>query len=296
MAHGEAGRVLEDTTLDEPVSETLNRELRAIAKKLHKVAWMNSDSKVCVCVCMRACVRACLPACLRMLACRPAHQTRTCGLALRGGTERTQVRAEVGVESGWKELAPTTRTHARTPARTHQPAHARGPQAELRNWDLWGPLVLCLVLAITLSMGTSQPEEVVVKGKTIKLHGEDESAPVFAAVFVIVWCGAAVVTINAVLLGGTVSFFQSICVLGYCVFPLTVSALVSMGVGWTGCASNVCLAARLLTTGVGLVWSTKASMGFLDEVVSPKRSALAAYPVYLFYAAIAWIILIRSSP
>ena len=155
---------------------------------------------------------------------------------------------------------------------------------------------MCLVLAITLSMGTSQPEEVVVKGKTIKLHGEDESAPVFAAVFVIVWCGAAVVTINAVLLGGTVSFFQSICVLGYCVFPLTVSALVSMGVGWTGCASNVCLAARLLTTGVGLVWSTKASMGFLDEVVSPKRSALAAYPVYLFYAAIAWIILIRSSP
>jgi len=37
-------------------------------------------------------------------------------------------------------------------------------------------------------------------------------------------------------------------------------------------------------------------MGFLDEVVSPKRSALAAYPVYLFYAALAWIILIRSSP
>ncbi len=58
MGHGEAGRVLEDTTLDEPVSETLNRELRAIAKKLHKVAWMNSDSKVCVCVCVRACLPA----------------------------------------------------------------------------------------------------------------------------------------------------------------------------------------------------------------------------------------------
>ena len=46
MAYGSARGALEDTTLDEPVSETLNRELRAIAKKLRKVAWMNSDSKV----------------------------------------------------------------------------------------------------------------------------------------------------------------------------------------------------------------------------------------------------------
>ena len=36
----------------------------------------------------------------------------------------------------------------------------------------------------------------MIKGKSIKLHpAEDESAPVFAAVFVIVWCGAAVVYI-----------------------------------------------------------------------------------------------------
>ena len=80
MAHGEAGRVLEDTTLDEPVSETLNRELRAIAKKLHKVAWMNSDSKVCVCV--HACVCACVPACLSahasLPACTPNANVRPC--------------------------------------------------------------------------------------------------------------------------------------------------------------------------------------------------------------------------
>jgi uncharacterized membrane protein YhdT len=48
---------------------------------------------------------------------------------------------------------------------------------------------------------------------------------VFAAVFVIVWFGAAAVTVNAQLLGGTISFFQSVCILGYCVFPLTLSAL-----------------------------------------------------------------------
>lgn len=56
----------------------------------------------------------------------------------------------------------------------------------------------------------------------------DSASLVFAAVFVIVWCGAAAVTINAQLLGGTISFFQSVCILGYCVFPLTISSIICL--------------------------------------------------------------------
>lgn len=56
----------------------------------------------------------------------------------------------------------------------------------------------------------------------------DSASLVFAAVFVIVWVGAAAVTLNAQLLGGTISFFQSVCILGYCVFPLTLSALACL--------------------------------------------------------------------
>ncbi|CAG8575775.1 6852_t:CDS:2, partial [Rhizophagus irregularis] len=54
--------------------------------------------------------------------------------------------------------------------------------------DLWGPLILCLSLAIILSFN----------GPT----GQDIS--IFTGVFVIVWCGSAIVTINAKLLGGAV--------------------------------------------------------------------------------------------
>uniref|UniRef100_A0A6U2BJ79 Protein YIPF n=1 Tax=Hemiselmis andersenii TaxID=464988 RepID=A0A6U2BJ79_HEMAN len=164
---------------------------------------------------------------------------------------------------------------------------------ELRNWDLWGPLIICLVLAIMLSSGSASGQ---YGGKGSKHSAADQNAVVFASVFVIVWFGAAVVTVNAVLLKGSVSFFQSICVLGYCIFPLTLSALVCLGVGWSGCRSTLCLMVRLASVGVGLLWSTRASIGFLAEVVPPKRSALAAYPVVLFYASIAWIIVIRSSP
>merc|ERR1719411_1033585 len=67
--------------------------------------------------------------------------------------------------------------------------------AELRKWDLWGPLVFCLILSITMSAGSSS---------------DDQRALVFSAVFCIVWLGAAVVTANAALLGGKISFFQSV--------------------------------------------------------------------------------------
>lgn len=58
-------------------------------------------------------------------------------------------------------------------------------RAELRDWDLWGPLFLCMSLAVMLS---------------IKAH--DEASVVFSVIFIIVWVGAAVITINGQLLGG----------------------------------------------------------------------------------------------
>ena len=92
--------------------------------------------------------------------------------------------------------------------------------AELKDWDLWGPLILCLTLAILLSSQTSPATKL-----DPKLTQADDSGLVFGAVFIVTWCGAAVVTMNAKLLGGSVSFFQSICVLGYCLFPLVLAAI-----------------------------------------------------------------------
>ncbi|CAH1758748.1 10714_t:CDS:2 [Entrophospora sp. SA101] len=58
----------------------------------------------------------------------------------------------------------------------------------LKDWDLWGPLFLCLTLSIVLCLKAPKDQEIAV----------------FTGVFVIVWCGAAAVTINAKLLGGNV--------------------------------------------------------------------------------------------
>lgn len=141
---------------------------------------------------------------------------------------------------------------------------------ELRDWDLWGPLLLCLLLALSLSYASASTD----------------SAAVFAGVFVIVWVGAGVVTVNAQLLGGQISFLQSVCVLGYCVAPLVVASLVVQLVGlwWV----------HWLVVGVALVWSTKASVGFMAVMVPGEKRALGVYPVLLFYFSIAWLVLVSS--
>jgi hypothetical protein len=63
---------------------------------------------------------------------------------------------------------------------------AQGNMSEgLRDWDLWGPLVFCLLLALLLSLKM----------------GEQKSL-VFSGVFAMVWIGEAVVTLQIKLLGG----------------------------------------------------------------------------------------------
>ena len=66
---------------------------------------------------------------------------------------------------------------------------SNGPEnrsKEIKNWDLWGPFIFCLSLAVILSYGT---------------HADDKTL-LFEIVFVIVWVGAAVISINGSLLGG----------------------------------------------------------------------------------------------
>ncbi len=145
---------------------------------------------------------------------------------------------------------------------------------KLREWDLWGPLLVCLLLSSIL--GLSAPG--------------DSASVVFAAVFVIVWAGAAAVTINAQLLGGSISFFQSVCILGYCVFPLTLSALVCTIFSWM--FSSILL--KLLVVGAGFVWSTRASVVFMQQVIHEERRTLAVFPVFLFYTFIGWMIMVNK--
>lgn len=56
----------------------------------------------------------------------------------------------------------------------------------LRDWDLWGPLVFCLLLSLLLSFNARA----------------EQKSLVFSGVFSMVWIGEAIVTAQIKLLGG----------------------------------------------------------------------------------------------
>merc|ERR1711957_815751 len=112
---------------------------------------------------------------------------------------------------------------------------------------------------------------------SLQAENSTQAGLAFALVFILVWVGSGIVTLNAVLLRGKISFFQSVCVLGYCVFPLVIAAFVSLllQIIWL----------KVLFVCIGFTWSTGASVGFMSESVAEDRKALGVYPVWLFYVA-----------
>ncbi|KAL3319983.1 Yip1 member 6 [Cichlidogyrus casuarinus] len=136
----------------------------------------------------------------------------------------------------------------------------RSGNALLKEWDLWGPLVLCLVLSVLLQTSVDQTAS--------------GSGPEFAQVFVAFWIGAIIVTMNSQLLGGSLSFFQTVCVLGYCVFPL-VTSLVICRIILIAQQTTWLFVLRLFIVLAGLIYSSVASVMFLMPSQKPRRTALA---------------------
>jgi len=150
----------------------------------------------------------------------------------------------------------------------------------LRDWDLWGPLLWVLLLSVFLYIGVAQKFET----------DTNLQSAVFAASFVIVWVGAGIITLNAFLLGGTLGFFQSVCILGYCVFPLMLAAFISLFL-----KEQSQLVVRIVVVIVCIIWAIIASIGFFAGVVPEGRKFLAMYPVVLFYVVLGWMIVLGTN-
>jgi hypothetical protein len=141
-----------------------------------------------------------------------------------------------------------------------------GGDKELRDWDLWGPLLLCLLLALTLGSSAQ----------------EDQSGLVFAAVFVVVWLGSGVVTLNASFLGAKVSFFQTVCVMGYSLAPMAFGAIINL-------FASAFFVIKFMISVVAFFWASWASLRFFRGTIKPERESLVVYPLALFYLFLAWM-------
>ena len=105
---------------------------------------------------------------------------------------------------------------------------------KLKDWDFWGPLIFCLFLGLILSLG----------------RNDENGGIVFILIFAIVWIGGFIISINSQFLGTKLTVYQSICILGYCMFAIVLSSLINLflifipsvfklGIGMCGCAYSI---------------------------------------------------------
>ncbi|KAF1980406.1 Yip1-domain-containing protein [Bimuria novae-zelandiae CBS 107.79] len=214
-------------TIDETVWETLSRDLLAIWEKLKQVLW-------------------------------PKYLLG--GIMQRGGGIGAAERGEAdSFGGGVRGLA------GRWP---DADVILQGGMSEgLRDWDLWGPLIFCLLLSLFLSRGAK----------------DEQKDLVFSGIFAMVWIGEAVVTMQIKLLGGNIAFFQSVSIIGYTLFPLVIaSALSATGV--------VPIIVRIPVYLVLIAWSLAAGISIMGgSGVVRNRVGIAVYPLFVFYIALGCI-------
>ena len=135
----------------------------------------------------------------------------------------------------------------------------------IRQWDLWGPLLLNLILASTLALNTKE------KGQITSL------------IFIIFWLGGVAIYLNNYFLEVKASIFQIFCLLGYCLFPLNIAAIIV-----TIIKSYDII--RLIVVGFTCFWSIYSSSDYLKAITTQDKRYLVLYPCILFYLYISWFI------
>ena len=135
----------------------------------------------------------------------------------------------------------------------------------IRQWDLWGPLLLNLILASTLALNTKE------KGQMTSL------------IFIIFWLGGVAIYLNNYFLEVKASIFQIFCLLGYCLFPLNIAAIIVTVI-------NSYDIIRLIVVGFTCFWSIYSSSDYLKAITTQDKRYLVLYPCILFYLYISWFI------
>ncbi len=154
---------------------------------------------------------------------------------------------------------------------------------KLKDWDFWGPLIFCLFLGLILSLG----------------RNDSKGGKIFILIFAIVWIGGFIISINSQFLGAKLTVYQSICILGYCMFAIVLSALINLflifipsvfklGIGLCGCAYSIY--GKIFF----LLFSFLASYSFVIKVIdNQEKKWLVVYPICLFYLFLTWFTLAK---
>ena len=126
---------------------------------------------------------------------------------------------------------------------------------ELQNWDLWGPLLICISMCIVITAKTQSTDP----------DAEHTTSTAFITLFGFIFFGGIFISLNAQFLGVPLGICQAGCLLGYCVFPFLIAAIVDFFI------QNYAAFIRLIIIGVAIIWACLSSVGFISSIAIPGK-------------------------
>lgn len=138
-------------------------------------------------------------------------------------------------------------------------------QRHIMQWDLWGPLLFITFLSCTLAINAENKSKIII------------------ILFSIFWCGSLLVYLNGNLLDSKIRLFPIICLLGYCLFPLNISAFILA-------ITNFYEIIRLFIVLFACIWALFSVEGYFSSVSSPEQKWLVFYPAILMFVFLSWFI------
>ena len=135
----------------------------------------------------------------------------------------------------------------------------------IMQWDLWGPLLFITFLACTLAIKAEDKSNIIV------------------IIFTIFWLGSILVYLNAYVLDSKIKLFPVLCLLGYCLFPLNISAFILA-------ISDFYEIIRFFIVLLTCVWALLSIEGYFRTVTLPEQKYLIFYPAILLFLFLSWFI------
>ncbi|CAL8115868.1 unnamed protein product [Orchesella dallaii] len=148
----------------------------------------------------------------------------------------------------------------------------------MKEWDLWGPLILCTYIGLMLQ------------------GMDDSSGYQFTELFVLVCLGTAGVTYHLINIShASLSIFQAICVLGYCLGPLAVGVSLFELMNLFGLKKDTTFFRFLIVCGC-ITWGTYSSTKTLGTTVPGEKQYMKLAPVIVYYSLVGILIFYHSMP
>lgn len=144
------------------------------------------------------------------------------------------------------------------------------------QWDIFGPLFYALLMAITVFFAHN-------------LKGADYIIP---TIIIFMFLGGAMVGLNSILIGGSMSVMGAMCLLGYSTAPLAFGALAICIVNLFNIVTWV---QRIIVLAVSIplaVWSMFATYGFFKGSLIPGKRFMGIFPVFFFYVVLCMFVIV----